>query len=304
MLRAAAIALMLASPSWQPQPPGPPTAWAEAGSRPWGQCRELERGAEMMVAKQSVGSDGPNQWAERARLCPGAPAVLVAAAMVELTQVPGLPPLGELADAVRSLAEAQRMSRKRAAQWLASARAEAHRRGEAPPPMTWIMTAIAAIGLGEPERALTALRQAELRGEVEGFRIDRLAAVAALMAGDLSRALALAHRARELGPAREQVRTALILALVYDRSGAPDAALRELKLLRPHVSSASPERMAIDALLPLHERLYLAAIEQVAAANVANAALLFKAYLVSPAPQAQERRLVERRLAELQPAGS
>ncbi|MFY0534960.1 hypothetical protein [Nannocystis pusilla] len=45
--------------------------WAQAGSRPWGQCRELERTAEIAVAKQSVSADGPNVWAERARLCPG-----------------------------------------------------------------------------------------------------------------------------------------------------------------------------------------------------------------------------------------
>jgi hypothetical protein len=298
----AAIGLMLGSPGWQPQPPGPPTVWAEAGARPWGQCRELERGAEVMLAKQSPGSEGPGPWAERARLCPGAPAVLVAAAMIELTEVPGLPPLRELVDEVGALADAQRMSRKRASQWLAAARTEAGRRGEAPPPRTWIFTAIAAIGLGEAERALSALREAELRAEVEQFRIDRLVAVAALMSGDLSRALALAQRARELGPGREQVRTGLILALVYDRSGAPDAALRELTLLRPMASSG--DRAAIDALLPLHERLYLAALEQIAFKNPMSAAQLFKAYLASPAPQEQERRLAERRLAELKPAGS
>jgi hypothetical protein len=295
-----AIWLMLAPAGWQPRPPDPPTVWAEAGSRPWGQCRELERTAEIAVAKQSVGADGPNLWAERARLCPGAPAVLVAAAMLELTQVPSLPPLSELAGEVSALAETQRQSRKRAAQWLAAARSEANRRGQAPPPMTWVMTAIAAIGLGEPAAARAALAQAETRAEVEGHRIDRLASVAALLAGDLALALELAHRARERAASREQVRTTLILSLVYDRSGAADAAQRELALLRPLASSA--ERMAVDALLPLHERLYLAAIEQIALKNPANAALLFKGYLACPEPEEAERRLVERRLAELRPS--
>lgn len=295
----AAIWLALAPAGWQPRPPDPPTVWAQAGSRPWGPCRELERTAEISVAKQSVSADGPNVWAERARLCPGAPAVLVAAAMLELTQVPSLPPLSELAGEVGALAEAQRQSRKRAAQWLTAARDEAARRGQPPPPMTWIMTAIAAIGLGDATTARAALAQAEARAEVEGYRIDRLAAVAALLAGDLARALDLAHRARERAASREQVRTTLLLSLVYDRSGAADAAQRELTLLRPLASSA--ERMAVDALLPLHERLYLAAIEQVAFKNPANASLLFKGYLACPEPEDAERRLVERRLAELRP---
>ena len=67
MLRVSAIALLLASPSWQPRPPEPLTVWAEAGSRPWGQCRELERTAEAMVVRQSIGIEGPSQWAERVR---------------------------------------------------------------------------------------------------------------------------------------------------------------------------------------------------------------------------------------------
>jgi hypothetical protein len=292
----AAIWLMFAPAGWQPRPPEPPTVWAEAGSRPWAQCRELERTAESAVARQSVGSEGSSVWAERARLCPGSPAVLVAAAMVELTRVSNLPLLAELPTAVEELAEAHRQSRKRAARWLAAARTEASRRGQAPPPMTWVLTAIAAIGLGEPERAQAALRQAAARGESEAFRLERLAAVAALLAGDLPGALDLAHRARELG-AREQMRTTLTLALIYDRSGAADAALRELALLR--ASMSSPERLAIDALLPLHERLYLAAIEQIALKNPGNAALLFQGYLACPEPQEAERRLVERRLAEL-----
>lgn len=299
---AAAIALVLSPPAWKPLPPPPPTVWADAGSRPWALCRELERSAEGMLVRQSLGGDGPKEWAERARLCPGAPAVLAAAAMVELSQVTSLPPLRELAGEIEALTEAQRMSRQRAAQWLAAAREEASRRGEAPPPMTWVLTAIAAIGLGEPERALAALREAESRGEIEGYRIDRLAALASLLAGDLSQALALGHRARERANSRQQARTSLILALIYDRSGAPEAALRELVLLRPLASSA--ERAAIEALLPLHERVYLAAIEQIALKNPTNASLLLKAYLASPAPQTEERRLAERRLAELAARGS
>lgn len=302
MLWAAAIGLMLAPPKWEPRPPEPPTVWAQAGSRPWGQCRELERAAERVLGVQEgVAEDrGPlSVWLDRVKLCPGSPAVLVAAALSELSDVPPFPPLSELVGQVEALAEAQRTSRKRAARWLAAARTEASRRGEAPPPSTWYLTAYAAIGLGEPGRAREALRQAEARGEAAPWRIDRMRALASLMQGDLTQALALAHRARELGPARDRETSTLILALVYDRAGAPEAAMRELAAQQSGYRS-SP-RGLLDTLLPLHERLYATALEQMAARQTGTVNWLLKAYLACPEPEAPERKLVERRLDELRP---
>jgi hypothetical protein len=302
VLWAAAIGLMLASPKWEPRPPEPPTVWAQAGSRPWERCRELERGAERVLGVQQQVTEErgpPSPWPDRAKLCPGAPAVLVAAALAELSTVPEFPPLSELAAQVEALAEAQRTSRKRAARWLAAARAEASRRGEAPPPMTWYLTAYAALGLGEAGRAREALQQAEARGEAEPWRIDRMLALASLLQGDLSRALELAHRARELGPARDREMSTLILALVYDRAGAPEAAVREMSAQQGSYRAA-PQRV-LDTLLPLHERLYMAALEELIQRRTGNVNWLLKAYLACPEPEAPERKLVERRLDELRP---
>jgi hypothetical protein len=302
VLWAAAIALVLAPPKWEPRPPEPPTAWAQAGSRPWGQCRDLERGAERILAQAPAvtGERGPpSPWPDRAKLCPGSPAVLVAAAQAELVQAPEFPPLSELAAQVEALGEAQRTSRKRAARWLAAARTEASRRGEAPPPWTWYLTGWAALGLGEAERAREALLQAEARGEAPPWWIDRLLALTSLLQGDLTRALELAHRARELGPARDREMSTLILALVYDRAGAPEAAMRELAAQQS--GYRSPPAGLLDTYLPLHERLYVAALEQMVARQTGNVNWLLKAYLACPEPAAPERKLVQRRIDELRP---
>lgn len=298
----AAIWLVLAPTTWQPQPASPPTVWAEAGSRSWSQCREFERSAERVLAAQSFRSDergAASPWPDRARLCPGAPAVLVTAAMFEVQQAPGLPALSELAGEVVALAETQRASRRRALEWIAAAEVEANRRGEAPPPMMWTLRARAALGLGEPALARESLRMAAARGELEGWRLDRMAALAALFAGDLERALVLAHRARELGTIADRGLSTMVLALVYDRAGATDAAQRELAGMRSFAYGF--ERGEIDAYLPMHERVYLLGLEQAALRNPGNATWALKAYLACPEVQAPERTQVERRLTELRP---
>lgn len=281
----------------------PPTVWAEAGSRPWTSCRDRERqaaGILQQVSTQTEESGRDSPWSATARECPNAPAVLVLAAMRELVKIPPLPPQAELVAALPQLTEAHQTSRRQARTWLLRALVEAGRRGEPPPVLTHYFLAYAALGLGEPAAARAALAEAARRGEVEAWRADRVAAVAALLAGDLPAALDLAYRARELAPSGHRPTSVYVLALVYDRAGAPEAALRELAALGPRGN----ERDAVDTLLPLHERLYLGALGQQAARNPGNARQLWEAYLACPEPEAPERALAERRMAELRPRGS
>jgi hypothetical protein len=290
--------------------PPDPSAGAEAthpvwaGGRPWTACREREQQAEVILKRVSTRTEEPSSseapWSAAARECPNAPAVLVLAAMRELLNIPPLPPQGDLVAALPELAEAHRSSRLQARKWLVRAQVEARRRGEAPPLMTHYFVAYAALGLGEADVARAALIEAERRGEVEPWRTERLSAVAALLAGDLKRALTLAYRARELAPAGERQTSVHVMALVYDRAGAPEAAQRELSALRQQ----DGERLAIDTLLPLHERLYLLALDQQARKNLNIALRLWEAYLACPEPEAPERELATRRQAELRPRGS
>jgi hypothetical protein len=123
-----------------------------------------------------------------------------------------------------------------------------------------------------------------------------------LLAGELQQALGLAYRARESAPQDERQFANYAIALVYDRAGAPEAAARQMA---PYGRSRfGGERMAIDVMLPFPERLYLSAIEEQARVNPGNARLFWEAYLACPEPEEPERRLVERRLKQLQPRGS
>lgn len=294
-----AVSLLLA-----PAPPPAPTVWAEAGGRPWTGCRERERQAEAILARVSTQSEentSESPWAALARDCPNAPAVLVMAAMRELIKVPSFPPQIDLVDGLPKLREIYRQTRLQARTWLQRALVEAERRGEPPPVLTYYFLAYAALGLGEAVPAQAALAEAARRGEVEGWRADRAGAVAALLAGDLPRALELAYRGREQAPANQRGPSVYVLALVYDRAGAPETAQRELLALR---STSGGERQAVDSLLPLHERLYLNALEQQAGRSNGSALRYWEAYLACPEPEAPERALVDRRLVELRPRGS
>jgi hypothetical protein len=279
--------------------------WAEAGGRPWTVCRDHERQAEAVLLRLSQRADenlGETPWAKRAIDCPGAPAVLVVAALRELRKIPAYPSLAELKAVLPRLAEGQRQARLQAQKWLLQASMESERRGEAPPLLTHFFAAQAALGLGDPVAARQALARAGARGEVEEWRLELAGALAALLAGELQTALELAFRARELSPSDERHLVVYMLALVYDRAGAPEAAGRQLAALG--VTRFGHERVSVDVMLPFHERLYLSALEDQAKRNPNNARLLWEAYLACPEPEEPERRLVERRLKELAPRGS
>jgi len=279
--------------------------WAEAGGRPWTLCRDHERQAEALLQRLSQRVDeslGETPWAKRASDCPGAPAVLVVAALRELRKIPAYPSLGDLKAARSRLAEAQRQARVQAQTWLLQALVESERRGEAPPLLTHFFMAEAALGLGDPAAARQALVRAGARGEVESWRLELAGALAALLAGELRTALELAFRARELSAPEERSLVVYVMALIYDRAGAPEAAVRQMAALGS--MRLGNERGAVDVMLAFPERLYLSALEEQARGNPGNARLLWEAYLGCPEPEEPERRLVERRLKGLQPRGS
>jgi len=274
-----------------PAEPGP-TPWAQAGARPWSLCRGHEREAQVRLESEGVQVDEAKSsvWRTRAALCPGSPAVLVAAALVEL----GRPP--ELLASPVELGRVFVQQREDALAWLRRARAESARRGEAPPPLTDYLEAYASYGLGELDRAAAALDAARARGDVESWRIDRLGALVALGRGDLDAAVHLAHRSWIHAATSGRVASAYVWALVMDRAGATDEARRDLARLR---SSEARGRSVLDSLLPVHERFYVMALEQEALGHASGAIELWQAYLTLPAVQAAERVQVERRLAEL-----
>jgi hypothetical protein len=131
---------------------------------------------------------------------------------------------------------------------------------------------------------------------------DRAARGGGVAGGRPAEALELAYRARELAPAADRPTSVQILALIYDRAGAPDAAQRELAALR--AQNYGEDRAAVETVLPLPERLYLQALEQQGGRNPGNAVRLWDAYLACPEPEAPERRLAEQRRDELRPRGS
>jgi hypothetical protein len=288
-----------------PAPAPEATPWAEAGGRPWTSCRDYERQAERFLATTSLRADEARPetpWPARARECPNAPSVLVMAALLELLKIPAFPPFADLQAELPDLAESHRKTRQQALTWLRRALAEAERRAEPPPTLTNYFVAYAALGLGDWATARVALAAAERHGEVEPWRSDRALAVAALLAGDLAEALRLAHRSREFAVTAERQTSTLILALIYDRAGAPEAAQRELAAIRRQ-SYGGEERGAVEWLLPLPERIYLQALQQ-QPANPGSAMRLWEAYLACPEPEAPERKLAEQRRDELRLRGS
>lgn len=299
-----ALTWMLAAAT--PAPKVDVTPWAEAGGRPWTSCREYERQAEQLLRASSGKAEESSvntPWPARAKECPNAPPVLVMAALLELVKIPSFSsPLADLEKDLPTLREAHRTTREQAQTWLRRAMTEADRRGEPPPPLTNYFMAYAALGLGDWQAARASLRASERLGEVEPWRTDRTLAVAALLAGDLAEALRLAHRSREFSTPSDRATSAQILALIYDRAGAPEAAQRELAVLR--AQSFGDERgTAVEWVLPLPERIYLQALLQ-QTRYPGSAMRLWEAYLACPEPEAPERKLVEQRREELRPRGS
>jgi tetratricopeptide (TPR) repeat protein len=289
-------------PSWKPAPAPPPTAWAKAGARGWTLCDDLERkalGARTDKTggrgRSMPGADEP--WATHARRCPHVPSVLLLAAQDALSDTKALDfEAGEL----ERTFELHRERAEQALGWIDAALAEAQRRATVPPLQARYYRAYALVGLGRYDDAARVLADAQRVGDIERWRSDRMFALIEVMRGGLDRALMLAHRGVIDAPFQDRLISRYILAFVLDRVGASDEAVAELRQLRREVGHVS-HRRAVESVLPMHERVYLRALEHHASGEKSNAIRLWNAYLARPEPAEPDKELARRHLAELEP---
>jgi hypothetical protein len=293
-----ALAPPLADPGIAPNTP-----WARSGARSWTRCQQLDRDAERRLRGDNGTNEQdnkPERWRERAAACPGAPAVLTLTASLELTQSVDFSGLSALSEQIAELHLRLAESRQRARLLLAAAAAESQRRASPLPPMHAYLAAYAAYGLGDAAGARVQLALARQRAEVETWRLDRLEALLGLVDGDLRESLRLAHRAYLHANSAGKIHSALIWALVLDRAGATEAAHLTLA---GHRSREGRGVDGLSALLPLHERIYLMALDQESRGHSSGAVTLWGAYLGLPEPHPADRLQVERRLAQLRRGG-
>jgi hypothetical protein len=127
-----------------------------------------------------------------------------------------------------------------------------------------------------------------------------MGALVALFRGDLERALRLVQRSINDGPSDDRRYSRYVRALVLDRAGASAAARSELFELRREPGYLEA-RTTVETLLPIHERIYVRALDSQAAEEASSAVRLWEVYLARPEPELPERRLAEQHKAELSP---
>lgn len=311
-MRALLLLALLVGEGWAPAEAPPPTPWARAGARGWRLCQEAER-----QARSYRGNEGPRgadvdqaMWRRRARQCPHAVEVLTAAAQGEIVEASGLFTRIEgeggyvettlPAEAVEAVAKEHREQVDQALRWLDAAVDESGRRSQRPPREALYYRAYALTALGRVEPARRALAAALEAGDVERWRAERMAALVELQAGDTATALAHAQRGVFDAPLEDQAISRYIRALVLDRAGASAAAQAELMALRREASPFA--RLAMESVLPVHERLFLRGLDHLANDEDSPALRFFQAYLDRPEPEEPERVLARRHLDELTPA--
>lgn len=301
---------------FEPARPPPPTPWAKAGARPFVECQEAERQAAVRRRGPVTGSRGgpgtqPLLWSRRAQRCPHAPLTLSEAATEEIVL---LGPLlrgvegwgGEDPAKIDEVADEHRRRLRRALAWLRRAQQESARRGVRPPRENLYWQAYALTGLGNLDFARERAFAASAKGDIEHWRAVRLAALIEVMAGDLDEAASLsafALRATEgAGPSNDRAISRYIRAFVLVRAGANEFAMEELRDLRRGAGHRD-SREAVESVLPIHERLFLRAIDHTANGEESNALRLWKAYLARREPAEPERVLAKRFVEELAPKG-
>ncbi len=289
-------------PGWKPAAAPPPSASASAGARPWAVCEELGRQAIALgnggAPRGESGLEDNSVWLERVRRCPTVPGLLVLAARLELVAAGDVGFVHEPGTSLDAVVNDHRERVERAAQWAKTALQESARRREPPPRETRFVLAYAMLSLGRTADARAALDRAIAAAEIERWRSDRMGAVIALLDGDLDGAMALAQRATIDAPMDDRTITRYIRAMVLDRAGGTAAAHAELLDLRNEAGSIIARR-ATESLLPVHERLYLRALDHQVAEDSGTALRLWDAYLSRSEPAEPERVLARRHRAEL-----
>lgn len=279
------------------------TVWAQANSRSWLTCSNTanEGGQQLWSFSERANTfrEG-HHWEYQVRDCPNTPEVLTMAVRVELMRRFDLPEgLDETTD-LSALAADTEASKRRALEWIDRAEAELRRRRDHRAFGLEYWRGRALLQLRDFDGADAAFERALAEGAIEGWKLRRLFALAALYAGDLDRALAFASRALLDAPGNDRVASLYVMGLVLDRAGDPSGAKRYMISALNADGDRSTHR-GLETAMPLHERLYFRAFAKTVKLEQSGALRLWKAYLARSEPEAPERRLAERHFESLEP---
>ena len=293
-----------AQEEWTPAPAPPPTAWVLAGARGWRLCDDVGRQALAQRVAGRPGARGQGGeglvWSKRAKQCPNQPEVLVLAAQEQIVEISRISWGPDVATGLQEVVDEHRARIDQAREWLATALAESKLRGQVDPLEVHDLQAYVAFAGGELEASRRELDRALALGDVERWRAERMAAMLHLLLGDVETSMRLAHRAVIDAPAgSDRMISAYIFALVLDRVGDPAAARESLRSLRREAGHTAA-RQAVESVLPIHERLYLRAVDHQANRERSNAVRLWEAYLSRPEPHDADKELARRHQAQLQ----
>ena len=300
-----ALAALLAAPAededdWTPATAPPPTAWARAGARPWRTCDAAGRQAlAIRLGAQGRGAF-ERVWRTRARQCPREPNILVLAAQEEVLEAVDTGWMPEADPKLDETVAELEAAATRAVVLLDTAIAEAKLRGERAPYEAFYFRAYANSVLGRSKAVRQDLVRALAAGDAERYRIERMAAVAALYDGDLDEAVRLARLSLDDAPveADERSISRYVWAFVLDRAGDSQSARTVFRQLRREPGSFR-NRPAVESMLPAHERIFMRALEHQANGDDSNASRLWEAYLKRPEPAQADRVLAQRHADEL-----
>lgn len=287
------------SSDWTPATAPPPTAWARAGARSWRACDELGKKALAARLSGPRGSAAVDKsWRLRMERCPGEPEVLIVAAQEQILESARAGWLPEQGARLDDVAERHQTALAEAVGWLDRALVESGRRGQEEPFEARYLRAYASLAAGDFVAARKDLRKVMERGDVERWRLERMASVVELLGGDLDTALRYALLGVIDAPPEDAMISRYIWALVLDRAGAPTSSTEMFRYIRRSPGYVKA-RQAVETFLPIHERLYLRAVEHQANGEDSNAIRLWDAYLSRPEPEEPDRALAQRHKAEL-----